>query len=170
MHRLIQDHLEEVLAGKRFGPDHPAGKHLQQCGECRDEVAAMQEHAGLLREWRVPAEAEPRPGFYARVIDRIETQGAGSVWGLFFESAFSRRIAFASLALALLMGVYLVSTEQTEEQEFQVAGDVDPVLMVSDLPGQLPPAIPAYDPRGVMLTGLPDQDAVLVNLVTYREQ
>ena len=73
MHRIIRDHLEQVLGERPRAPDHPAGQHLAECVECREAVAAMREHAAMLRQWRVTgAEAMgPRPGFYARVLEPI---------------------------------------------------------------------------------------------------
>ena len=122
-------------------------------------------------------EIEPRPGFYARVLDRIEAQGPGSAWTLFFDSLFGRRIAMASLALALLVGVYVISSEQSSEPE--IAGvDGPQATLVSDRDSNLPQDLQGVfsgdvfsnssQPR--LVTGAPDQDAVLVNLVTYREQ
>jgi predicted anti-sigma-YlaC factor YlaD len=167
MHRIIRDHLEQVLGERPPAPDHPAGKHLAECGDCREAVEAMREQTAMLRQWRVTnAEmAEPRPGFYARVLERIEAQTPSSVFTVFFDSMFGRRIAMASLALALLLGVYVISSEEmpvpTEPQTASVDG--------------LPQAVFSDDifsdraqPR--LVTAALDQDAVLVNLVTYREQ
>ena len=124
MHRIIRDHLEQVLADAETASEHPAGKHLAECEECRDAVAAMREQAAMLRQWRVAIQrcpkVEPRPGFYARVLERIEAQTPASVYALFFDSLFGRRLAMASLALALLLGVYVISSEQMAEP--QVAG------------------------------------------------
>ena len=178
MHRIIRDHLEEVLTGPGSASEHPAGKHLTECEECRDAVAAMREQAAVLRQWRLAhteiSEIEPRPGFYARVLDRIEAQGPGSVFTLFFDSLFGRRIAMASLALALLLGVYVISSEQMQEPQIAGIDGVPQVTLVSDLVSDLPRDVPGGvfsdygQPR--LVTGAPDQDAVLVNLVTYREQ
>jgi len=160
MHRRMRDQVEEVLSGRT---DASSGGHLKECGECRDEIAAMRKQAELLRALRPPADIEPKAGFYARVMERIETQGAASIWSLFFESPFGRRIAVASMALALCLGVYLVSSEQTADQAIVVSepapGDI--------IPG---PAIPGEDQPGLVLAGTSDPDTVLVNLVTYREQ
>src|SRR6476646_3523091 len=117
MHRLIRDHLEEVLTGDGVKPEHPAGKHLAACEECRNEVAEMRGHSDLLRGWQSSVEVDVRPGFYARVMERIEAQSPASIWELFFDSVFGRRIAVASLALALLLGGYLVGTERMPEQD-----------------------------------------------------
>ena len=177
MHRIIRDHLEEVLAGPGAASEHPAGKHLAECEECRDAVAGMREQAAVLRQWRAP-ETDPRPGFYARVMERIEAQAPLSVWTLFFDSMFGRRIALASFALALLIGVYVVSSEQMSDPQIAVNDGLPQATLVShgfsDLTQELPTAFPDgvfpgnAQPR--MVTGAPDQDAVLVNLVTYREQ
>jgi hypothetical protein len=162
MHREIRDRLEEVLAQ----PAEETSAHLAECKECHDEVAAMREQAAVLREWRAPADAEPRPGFYARVMERIEAQGARSIWTLFIESVFGRRLAYASVALALLLSISLVTLERTEGP-----------LMASEasglLPGEMLPStmVTGEDQPGPVLTqGGSDQDSVLVNLVTYREQ
>jgi predicted anti-sigma-YlaC factor YlaD len=170
MHRIIRDHLEEVLAGPGSAPKHPAGEHLAACAECREQVDAMREQAAVLRQFHAESEPEPRPGFYARVMDRIEAQAPLSVWTLFFDSMFGRRIALASLALALLIGVYVISSEQMPDPE--IAGVAQTNLVtnltpngVADLPQDF-----VFSGQPQLVAGAPDQDAVLVNLVTYREQ
>ena len=178
MHRIIRDHLEQVLAGPGSAPEHPAGKHLAECEECRDVVAGMRAQAAMLRQWRPPiveggVEMEPRPGFYARVLERIESQTPISVFTLFFDSAFGRRIAMASLALALLLGVYVISSEQMAEPQLANGDIVPQVTLVSDHVSDFPEVLDGgvfsnSQPR--LVTSAPDQDAVLVNLVTYREQ
>jgi predicted anti-sigma-YlaC factor YlaD len=108
MHRLIQDHLEEVLAASRMGGSHETARHLDECEECRGEIEAMRKQAAMLQELR--ADAEPRAGFYARVMERIESQGPISIWSVFSDSPFGRRIAVAAMALALVLGLYLVTS------------------------------------------------------------
>ncbi len=114
MHRVIRDHLEEMLAESRTVSRRAPGRTSKECEDCRGEVAAMREQAALLRVLRTPSEAqvEPRAGFYARVMERIEAEGPVSIWNVFIESTFGRRIAMASMALALLLGVYVVTAEQ----------------------------------------------------------
>ena len=162
MHREIRDHIENVLAGSE--PEHLAG-----CEECRSEVQGMQEHTALLRELRAPESfvEEPRAGFYARVMERIEAEGPISIWNLFIESAFGRRIAVASMALAILLGVYLVTSErsaedpmiagqETQQQPLIVVGEDGPARVITQM-DQSP-------------AGQSSEDAVLADLVTYREQ
>jgi hypothetical protein len=148
MHRLIQDHLEEVLAEPSTGQ---VAAHLAECEECREAVSAMRLHASALRSLRASDDTlAPRPGFYARVMERIEAQRPIDIWQLFFDSAFGRRIAIASMALAFLFSVYLVSSERFAQQAVTIT--------VEENQPELAQA------------GLPDKDTVLVDLVTYREQ
>src|SRR5215469_11931491 len=110
MHHVMRDRLEKSLAGT---PDEETRRHLAECPECDAEFGFMKEQAEALRLLQSPVEVEPRAGFYARVMERIEAEGA-SIWDLFFESVFGRRIAIASLALALLFGIYLFSAERSD--------------------------------------------------------
>ena len=179
MHRIIQDHLEQVLAGVGPDPGHPAGQRAE--GRRRGAQAAMREQAAMLRQWRVAnrevGEVEPRPGFYARVMERIEAQTPGSVYELFFDSVFGRRLAMASLALALLLGVYVISSEEMASPQVAGGGSLK-VTLVSDQALEMPQDFPSALADGVfsdhaqpmLVTGTPDQGAVLLNLVTYREQ
>jgi len=144
MHRGVRDKLEEILAGTG---DNLSERHLHDCKECSAEVEAMREQRSLLRSLRT--EAEPSPGFYARVMERIETQGVASIWNVFFDSPVGRRLAMASMVVALSLGVYLVSSELNAPKE----------------PRQV-----VIQGSGGMLNGAPDANAVLVNLVTYRER
>lgn len=151
MHRLIQDHLEEVLREE----SSPAADHLAACQECREEVASLRRQASLLRSLRVSTSENetlaPRPGFYARVMERIEAQRPIDIWQLFFDSTFGRRIAIASMALAVLFSVYLVSSERYAQPVTIAVEESQPGMTLAQ-------------------TGLPDKDTVLVNLVTYRGQ
>jgi hypothetical protein len=181
MHRVIRDHLEQVLADSHAAPsaatsahpgignDAPASRdyqlHLEQCDACRGEIEAMRRHAVALRQLR--SDAEPRPGFYGRVMERIEShleaQRARSIWSVFSESPFGRNLAVASMALAVLLGVFLLTSEQFTDQGNQ------PVQIISaTLPGEDQPASNVRFVPGS--NTVPDRDAVLVNLVTYRGQ
>jgi hypothetical protein len=165
MHRRVRDDIESFLAEapavdgfRSDGSRNPNAKaslrHVEECPECGTEIAAMREQAALFRALRVPGDVEPRAGFYARVRERIEAQNPVSIWSLFFDSAFARRVAMASAALALLIGIYLFSADRMADQTIVITGQPDWVLT-----GGMP------DPADS-----PDRDAVLVNLVTYREQ
>jgi predicted anti-sigma-YlaC factor YlaD len=168
MHRPVEDHLEDVLSGAGLSQDHPALKHLEICEECRLLVGMMREHSALLREWRVPAEVEPDPGFYARVRQRIETQRPVSIWNLVADSMFGRAMATASLALVMLAGAYLVSAERSSGVPTSrgLLRETYPVLPAADFPDEVfaMPASARYASVDF------DRGAVLMNLATYREQ
>jgi hypothetical protein len=169
MHREIRDHIEDVLRGGETLKN--AREHLAQCGECRTEVQGMQEQTALIRELRAPEDfaADLRPGFYARVMERIEAEGPISIWNLFIESAFGRRIAVASLALALLIGVYVVTSERSAEDSTLALESQQVTIEQTIVAGEDAPAreITQVDQSQ---TDESSQDAVLANLVTYREQ
>ena len=182
MHREIRNHIEDVLTGAESAEGR---QHLLECEDCRAKVRGMREQASLLRELRPPegADLEPRAGFYARVMGRIEAEGPISIWNLFIESAFGRRIAVASMALALLLGVYLVSAERSMEEPVTASEQTQPAGTLA-VAGQAAAAgviaggvIADEDAPGRVIT-LMDQaaddqstdDAVLANLVTYQEQ
>ena len=169
MHREIRHHIEDVLASSK---PVPGSEHLAQCEECRIEIQRMREQTALLRELRAPESfaSEPRPGFYARVMERIEAEGPISIWNLFIESAFGRRIAVASLALALLVGVYLVTSERSAQDPMVAAQESQPEISGQQLvAGEDAPArvITQMDQSSA---GESSEDAVLANLVTYRDQ
>ena len=159
MHEPIERHVEEYLNQPGAAPPEFT-THLERCEPCRREVSAMQAQAELLRILRPAQELEPRVGFYARVLDRIDGQKQNSFWNIFLEPSFGRRIAVAALSLALLMGAYLVSSEPRGESESRVALARQQIT----LPGE--------DRVAPLLTADRDQDrgAVLVNLVTYEDQ
>ncbi|MBS1831944.1 MAG: hypothetical protein JST65_04490 [Acidobacteria bacterium] len=94
-----------------------------------------QELTELLRALKAPADVAPRPGFYARVMERVETQQKSSIWSVFLEPVFSRRLAFASLAMMLLMGVALLSGDGGQDSEFgDMALDADnpPIVLMGE--------------------------------------
>ena len=155
MHRGVRDQLEDILAG---GGDALCERHLSECGECGAELAAMREQRGLLRSLR-PGENAPEqsPGFYARVMERIEAQGVASIWNLFFDSRVGRGLALASMVIALSLGLYMASAENAARP----AETSQAMIQDSSSGDEL---------TGPMLTGSPDASAVLMNLVTYREQ
>ncbi|HEX7359241.1 MAG TPA: hypothetical protein VF283_02005 [Bryobacteraceae bacterium] len=114
MHRPIRDRLEHLLSGEQLAAG-PASEHLESCKQCASELSAMKSHAELLRELRTPAELEPAPGFYARVAQCIEghlgDRAGESVWGAFLDSGFGKRLAYASLTIAIALSTYCVTAE-----------------------------------------------------------
>jgi predicted anti-sigma-YlaC factor YlaD len=156
---LIREHLEDVLAGTLPANDR-VSVHLKECEECRDEVDGMRTQNQVLRSFKAGADFEPRAGFYARVLERIELQRPISIWALFTDSVFGRRLATASLSMAMLMGLYMVSTEQQEQSMFaaQSAVEMDPLYPSAGFAAS------------VMDANASDNGAVLLSLVSYRER
>jgi anti-sigma factor RsiW len=150
MHQPIKDGLEEYLRDPGKGTNsREFDVHLAACSSCAQELRLLEAQTLWLRllQDSPAANAEPGPGFYARVLDRIEQETPRSIWSILLQPAFGRRIAVASGALALVLGTYLVSTE----------------------PGEMS----APDQQGVVISQLnpsTDRDAVLVNLASYHER
>ena len=69
----------------------------------------MKAQAEMLKTLRSPAEVEPAPGFYARVMQRVEEGVRVSMWGAFATSRFGTRLVYASLTLAVVLGSYVVA-------------------------------------------------------------
>lgn len=111
MHEPIKDNLEEYLNGCRDKVPQEFHAHLRTCEGCASELKLLEMHSGLLRALRHDEELEPRAGFYGRVMERIEDQSRSSIWSVFLEPRFGRRLAVASAALILLLATYLVTTE-----------------------------------------------------------
>lgn len=139
MHGPIRDRLEGLLSQNRLPPnlrseDDPRDlaqqdtarqnalggdssavlAHLAACAGCSSELDAMRRQASQLASLRVP-EIEPSVGFYARVMQIIEEREAVSLCSFFAESSFSRRLAVASLTIALALGSYVVTQESRQQ-------------------------------------------------------
>ena len=114
----------------------------------------------MLRSLHCEEEIEPRAGFYARVMDRIEQQGRASIWSILLQPSFGRRLAIASATLVVLLGTYLVTTEPGDSS---VASN-PAVVVIEDTP-QTQVAVGQQD----TLQQQRERDAVLVNLASYRE-
>jgi hypothetical protein len=114
MHEPIRDRLEDLLRDRGY---RSVAGHLADCAECSTELDAMTQQASLFATLRGP-EMEPAAGFYARVMQRIEESEIGSFWSFFVDSSFSHRLAYASLAIAVVLGTYVISTESREHRGF----------------------------------------------------
>lgn len=112
MHGLIRGKLEELLGSTPSQPE--IKQHLACCPECAAELEAMRDQAGTLKSFRISENLEPAPGFYARVIQRIEEGRVYSIWTVFVDGPFGKWLAYGSLAIALVLGTWVVSTEQKD--------------------------------------------------------
>ncbi len=163
----LEDGLEDILErGRLPEADSEMGRILATHPDMKREVTDMLEISRLLRQnFRVDESAAeelaPAPGFYARVMSRIEADGAStSFWDFFVDPALGGRLVFASLALAILLfaASFIPATSEAEMQvaEQEVIESVDqPVLgavLVAD--EQDPPVAEAEDLESVRADAL----------------
>ncbi|MBI3207936.1 MAG: hypothetical protein HYZ37_03425 [Candidatus Solibacter usitatus] len=151
MHPPVRDGLEAYLAGK---PDSGLLHHIEACPECREMVRQSELQAQLIRSLRPEAEFEPSAGFYARVMDAIDRQRSSSIWSVFLEPFFARRLMVASAMLTLLLGVLLFTSPKDEINAHSMPEHI--------LAEEVPSAAQLVDLNQ-------DRNAVLVQLTTYSE-
>ena len=147
--------LEEYLrnaAGKKVPFEFE--EHLRTCDECREELSWMQEQSRMLRVLQSARQVDPAPGFYARVMERIEARQVPSIWSVFLQPAFGRRIMATSLAVAAALGGYLAFTET---QHASPMPNAESIIAVEE------------HPPGLGQDRQRDRDTMLVTLATYRE-
>jgi anti-sigma factor RsiW len=158
MHQPILDGLEDYLTGKGKPETLTAFEaHLASCTDCRLLVAEMREQSGMIRQLRTGEEVEPTPGFYCRVMNLIEAQNPVSFWSLFLEPAFGRRLAFASLALFLVLASVMMTSAPAGSTVATAAETPEAIFAAHDI--EYPPA-----------TGLDvdhDRDLVLGHLASW---
>ena len=117
MHSPLQENLEGYLSGSLLPAERGAlESHLAGCPECRIELQAMEGSARDLRELRPPAgfEAHVAPGFFLKVMQRIEEERHVPFWTLLVDPGFGRRMVFACLMVLALMGGYLAAVDEVE--------------------------------------------------------
>ncbi|WP_031495528.1 hypothetical protein [Bryobacter aggregatus] len=166
----LQDGLEGVIESGELPDDHStAGAYLKRNPAAREEVTAMIEISRFIRETLSVApdeieSLEPAPGFYSRVLARIEAEnGPPSFWSFFLEP-FGRRLVYASLGLAgLLFAATFLDTAPPEPPSvatIPVERVVHGAILASDGDG-LP----------IMESSSRDEDrgATLVQLTTYNQ-
>jgi hypothetical protein len=150
MHEPIKEGLEDFLRGSA---DVDFLAHLDACRECREEVGRLSDQAALVRLLRAEEDLAPAPGFYARVMARVESQSRPGLWSLLLEPAFGRKLMYVSASLVVLLGTYLFTTE---------AGDRTVVSSPAEqYLAEEHPAVGANPQQ--------DRDLVLVRLATYNE-
>ena len=166
MNRQIENNLEAHLSGsldaagladfRRAVQDSDAGTKLV--------IAGMEKQSRFIRSALRPEETvEPGPGFYARVMDRIEAQRAASpFWAVFLEPLFFKRLVMASATLMMLLALTLFTGSQ---DDMAIAAGTD----------QPPHVIMATDPEPMLTVttvtdgGSQGRDVVLGDLTTYQE-
>jgi len=182
MHQPIRDSLEDYLKGSSGELPAEFHTHLGECGECANELRQLEAQSQLLRSLRSPHDAEPRAGFYARVMERIEAQPA-SIWSVFLDRKFGLRLAVASAMLVALLGTYLVTSEPGGPELASAPAIVmtdTPPATVASLQEEASAQIEANRPAASIQqeAGIPQEDglqrrqqrdAVLVDLASYHQ-
>jgi anti-sigma factor RsiW len=152
-HQVIQDHLEEYLAGTLSGGMlSQVESHLSTCAPCRQDVEAMRGMSAMFLSLRNDEVVEASPNFYAHVsrqVAAVEEERASSIWAALFDPIFIRRVAFASLLVLASLGSYLVS----QEADYRTGPTPEMVLA---LDSETPPPLDA-------------RDHMLVTLVSYNK-
>ena len=92
MHEPVKVNVENYLDGSQSLPREFTA-HLSACERCRQELAEMKAHSALIGSLRADEEFEPRAGFYARVIERIDSQRQSSIANCRKPSAPSSKAA-----------------------------------------------------------------------------
>ncbi len=168
MHQPIKDNLEEYLRGPAQQVPRGFHAHLEACEECASELRLLEKQAMMLRSLRASGEAAPRPGFYARVMERVEEQGRGSIWSVFLLPSFGRRLAIASAALVVLLGTYLVTTEPGDRDLTLAPATVATDTVSAPAPGAAVSDDTLQQQRDT-LQQQRQRDAVLVDLASFHE-
>ena len=158
MHQPIREGLEAYLSGERAAPQLAEfHAHLSHCAECRASVEAMTQQSQLLKSIRPEQSLDPTPGFYARVLDRIESQRSDSFWSIFLEPMFGKRFGYAAFAVFLILsGVALVGG-----QESVSASSSTPEAVLATHSMAYPPA-PGLDQQH-------DRDVVFAKLASWSD-
>ena len=167
LHTPIENELEDFLAGRVVSVAFR--DHLGACRSCRDEVNVFSHQAQMLRALRLSAvEAEresvsPVGGFYARVMQRIETlegEATPSIWTIFLQP-FGQRLAFASLALFAVLSGVLLTVEAPAETAVAMA---EPQAILAE-ETQVPSVLASHRITGSDTEA--DRAAVLTQLVSF---
>ena len=153
MHEPLKGRIEDYLHGGNHPPD--VEQHLANCPSCNAEATAMKQQADMFKLLKPTEEIELDAAFYARVMNRIETQAKPSIWNIFGESIFAKRLAYASLTFVVLLGTYFVSSTNDEPQ----FANSSPEMLMSNDPHTTEVGT---DPQK-------DREAIWVNLATYQE-
>src|SRR5580700_5152794 len=112
MHSVVMESLEEFLAGTLEPVERQAvERHLSDCGQCREEVHGMQGVSLLFSSFAAEEAFDPTPGFYARVMQRVEVSKPAPSFASIFalDVVFARKLVYSCLLTIGLLGGYLIS-------------------------------------------------------------
>ncbi len=170
----LEDGLEGLIESGKMPEDHtPVGAYLRSNPAAKQEVASMMDLSRQIREnFALSSEErdalEVAPGFYARVLARIDAQAAPpSIWNFFLEP-LGRRLVYASLTLALLLAAANVF-DSTPGNDIEIAATQAPASAIPILHG----TVLASDSDSIPVVESTSQDedrgAALMQLTTYEQ-
>lgn len=137
MNKPIVNGLEKYLSGELRGEELARFEAmLDRMPGGRRQVDGYREQGELLRTLRAPRELDPAPGFYGRVMERIEQQAASSPWAVFFEPFFARKLVYASLALLVVLSSAVVTSTQRPAMHEAVPMEFVAGSMMPPAPGE----------------------------------
>lgn len=127
MDSFFQERLEDYLGG-RLGERETAEfeQRLEADATAFAEVSQFRETANLFALLKVdPSEdVEPAPGFYYRVMNRIEAERSEPFWSVLVQPFMVRRLAFAAMMWLLMLGSVAVFHDDTTAQSVQLADSI----------------------------------------------
>ncbi len=165
----LEDGLEAMIERGLPAEDGPVGAVLQSNAAARQEVTDMIEISRQIRDsFQLSASEadalEVSPGFYARVLARIEAERATpSIWNFFLEP-MGRRLVYASLTLAGLLFAATFFDSTPSGQLDSAANDSGPAVhgaVLASSPDEMP----------IVESSNADEDrgTALVQLTTYSQ-
>lgn len=160
MQENIRKQVEDYLSGRLPTGDSAFESLLEQNPSDRKKLDDFSHQAAQIRSaLRVPAELAPAPGFYARVMERVEIENKRqlSFWSIFTDP-FGQRLVYASAVLIVLMGFTLFTSDHSENPTLAEA----PVQILVDQYPEVHLVGDQSEDRGrvfMTLTSSPDQYA-----------
>lgn len=164
MHAVVKESLEAYLSGSLERAEERAVEaHLEICQKCRTELGGIQAISRMFGSLGLASPVAgspiqnlseeavvPSPGFYARVMQEVETHKATPTFaGVFaLDFAFGRRLLVSSLLTVVVLGGLLV----TREAGYSGGPAPDSILAQQEAPG--------FD-------SAPGSDSMLVTLTSY---
>jgi anti-sigma factor RsiW len=144
----VRENMLELLAGGQADP--PVAAHLNQCGACTVELAAMRKTMALLDEWNAP---EPSPYFLTRLRAHVKEERE-KVPSARWVAWLRRPVLAVSLATALAAGglLYRLTLATPPSSDMGAVADIESLdknhdlIIDSDLVNEL--------------TGAPSEDVV----------
>lgn len=124
MDSFLRDILEDYLSGNLSRPQKARLEaHLAEHPEAAEQLEDLRWTSRLVGELRAPEDAPvgPEPGFYARVMQRLDEQHEEPFWAFLLQPVFMRRLAFGSLMWLALVGGYVVTFGDAEQDARRMA-------------------------------------------------